>query len=375
MSGTEVAQRTPQQQLVTQIRSDQFKGQVALALPENVTPDRFTRIAITALQASPNIVDCDHASIIRALLQSAAMGLMPDGREAALVPFKGKAQLVPMIAGYRHIAADYGWTIYTAVAYANDEFEYEQGLDVRFRHVPVRPGRDRGEPIAAYAVGKHQDGRRELEVLTVDEVEKVRAVSQTSGRPDSPWANWWEQMAEKTAGKRLFKKLPLSEDDKRVRIVRAAVEPGDAAAALYGDVARAAYVPIEGEIVRDTPGVTPADDAAGVGQQAAGGSPSPDVPAAAAAPGPDVDPDPEPEPAGQAAFPIPEQAADEAPGYTVEKGSWKGRTVAQIADTEQGVKYLGWVMRHTDRVPPDMFAAVDTYVRARLPQLIDGVKT
>src|SRR3990172_5252788 len=97
-----VERLSPQQELVAQVRSEQFRSQIAL-------------------------------------LASEAMGLMPDNREAALVPFKGKAQLVPMIAGYRKIAAEYGWTIYTAIAYEADLFEYELGLDVRFRHAPARP--------------------------------------------------------------------------------------------------------------------------------------------------------------------------------------------------------------------------------------------
>ena len=242
---TDVVQYTPQQELVQQIRSDEFRSQIALALPENVTPERFVRVAITALQANPAIAELERQSVHRALLQSAAMGLLPDAREAAIVPFKGKAQLIAMVGGLRKIAAEFGWTIYTAIAYENDTFEYEQGLDVRFRHVPVRPGAERGEPIAAYAVGKHADGRRELEVLTVAEVEKIRAVSQSGQKPEGPWVNWWHQMAEKSAAKRLFKKLPLSEDDKRVRIIRAAVEPAEAAAAMYGPEARAALAPGE----------------------------------------------------------------------------------------------------------------------------------
>lgn len=285
-----VEKRTPQQELVAQVRSAEFTQQVALALPEDVTPQRFVRVAITALQASPTLAELERTSVMRSLLDSAAMGLLPDGREAAIVPFKGKATLIPMIAGFRKIAADYGWTIYTAIAYANDVFEYEQGLDVRFRHVPVRPGAPRGEPIAAYAVGKHQDGRRELEVLTVEEVEKIRAVSQTAQKADGPWTQWWEQMAEKSAGKRLFKKLPLSQDDKRVRIVRAALEPAEAAAAIYGPQARAALAPGE-QVDRSTGEITSAEAptdaggrpaASGDPQVAEDGDPHQDEPSSAA---------------------------------------------------------------------------------------------
>lgn len=338
---------SPQQELVAQVRSEQFRSQVALALPEDVTADRFTRIAITALQANPGIAELERQSVMRALLDSAAMGLMPDNREAALVPFKGKAQLVPMIAGYRKIAAEYGWTIYTAIAYEADLFEYELGLDVRFRHVPVRPGQTRGEAIAAYAVGRHQDGRREVEVLTVEEVEKVRATSQTATRPDAPWTQWWEQMAEKTAGKRLFKKLPLSEDDKRVRIIRASVEPAEAAAAIYGPQARAALGPgerLDRETGEITPTPTSADggsSAASSGEQAEGASPkgteSPSSPRAPSVPASD-DPEPGSEP-------------DLEPGSepVVPGGTYAGKTIAEVAGAgEKGERWLSWALRHPE---------------------------
>jgi recombination protein RecT len=370
MTSQEVVQRTPQQEVVAQIRSDGFREQVALALPDNVTPERFARIAITALQASPQIVECENASIIRSLLQSAAMGLMPDGREAALVPYKGKAQLIPMIAGYRKIAGDFGWTIYTAIAYEKDEFEYEQGLDVRFRHKPVRPGTPRGEAIAAYAVGKHQDGRRELEVLTVEEVEKVRAVSHAGQKQDAPWVQWWEQMAEKTAGKRLFKKLPLSEDDKRVRIIRASLEPADAAAALYGPQARAALEP--GEAVDlQTGEITPAAEPspAANGSEDGGGRPAvpsgsqqaegadPDGAQASSSPPVPSAPDDDPEPGAQAA-----PAAVVVPG-----GTHAGKTIAEIAAMgEQGGRWLSWAMRHPEspNVGAEFHAALMAYFEA-----------
>jgi len=335
MTGQEVVQRTPQAELVAQIRTPEFRSEVALALPENVTPERFVRVAITALQATPNLAELERSSVLRSLLQSAAMGLMPDGREAAIVPFKGKAQLIPMIAGFRKIAGEYGWTIYTTIAYDNDLFEYEQGLDVHFRHVPVRPGAERGDPIAAYAVGKHADGRRELEVLTVEEVEKIRATSQTARKEDGPWTQWWEQMAEKSAGKRLFKKLPLAEDDKRVRLIRSTVEPVEAAAALYGPTARAALEPGEtvdlatGEISK-VGGSGASDDQTEAAANRDETDSSEPAPAAASDPDDDVEP----------------VVGDTLGDTIVPTGTHKGKTLAELAAAgETGWEWLAWATK------------------------------
>lgn len=340
---TEVVQYTPQQELVAQVRSEQFRSEVALALPENVTPERFVRVAITALQANPDIADLERQSVYRSLLQSAAMGLLPDGREAAVVGFKGKAQLIPMIGGFRKLAAEYGWTIYTSIVFANDEFRYEQGLDIVFKHVPVRPGADRGEPIAAYAVGKHADGRRELEVLTVAEIEKVRAVSRA--KDSGPWVGWWEQMAEKTAGRRLFKKLPLSDDDKRVRLISATVEPGEAAAALYGDVDRATGEILPASVgARQTGGALPAspdpqqaaEAASPVSDETARSEPSPSASAV-----PEVDDD---EPSlGEAETTSEADQLVELGALKPPTGENKDKTLDEIAALgEKGWKWLSW---------------------------------
>lgn len=237
MSSTDIVQRSPQAELVAQVRSEQFQEQLALALPEGVRRERFVRSVATALLDNPDLADpekVERTSVFQAVLKSAQDGLVPDGREAALVVFGRKAQYMPMIGGFRKIAGEHGWTIRTAVVHEADEFEVELGVDPKVRHVPPRPGSDRGEIIAAYAVGAHGDGRREVEVMDLAEIEKVRAVSRSSGR--GPWVDWFERMAEKTVGRRLFAKLPLGDRERIERVLEASrAEPVDATTALYGN--------------------------------------------------------------------------------------------------------------------------------------------
>src|SRR5207237_7307297 len=136
----------------------------------------------------------------------------------ALVMFGQKAVYMPMIGGFRKIAAEHGWKLRTAVVYANDRFDFELGMEPKLVHVPVRPGKERGEKIAAYAVGTHREHGTEIEVMYADDVEKVRQVSRS--KDSGPWRDWPERMWEKTAGRRLFAKLPLGErDQERIRRV------------------------------------------------------------------------------------------------------------------------------------------------------------
>jgi len=129
VNGQELEQRRGElskaQQLVAQVRQPSFTEQVKLALggDEGAT-GRFIRVMSSAFLANPDLAEkCEWGSILQASIKSAAMGLIPDGNEAAFVPFYDKkarvtkAQLVPMIGGYRKIAGEHGWTIQTRVVH------------------------------------------------------------------------------------------------------------------------------------------------------------------------------------------------------------------------------------------------------------------
>ena len=53
---------------IDQIRSDLNKmlPQFKLALPQNVTPEKFVRVILTALQNSPDLMNCDRQSLYSA---------------------------------------------------------------------------------------------------------------------------------------------------------------------------------------------------------------------------------------------------------------------------------------------------------------------
>lgn len=382
---TDLVVRTAQQELVARVRGDDFKAELAAALPATVTPDRFVRATITALMQNPALAtDAETTSLFTSVIRCAQDGLLPDGREAALVIFRGKAQYLPMVGGLRKIAGEHGWTIRSAVVYANDEFEYEAGLEPRLQHRPVRPGAERGAKVAAYAIGVHRDGRKEIEVMAADEIAKVRAVSRAT---KGPWFDWEERMWEKSPAKRLFAKLPLDQLDERVQrfIDFIAREPGELAAAIYGPGADEAFTKTAaGELVDTTTGEitagtatpeeAPADvddeqaPAGGDGQQAEGPESSP-LPAEPSAPGTAADPGPEAPPAGgefagdepaspgfQApADPAIQEAvrqADEAGRHVIGFGKYAGLTIHQIAQEGKGKPDPDYVLWMASEMQP-----------------------
>ncbi|EBQ9580483.1 recombination and repair protein RecT, partial [Salmonella enterica subsp. enterica serovar Weltevreden] len=59
-----------------------------------------------------------------------------------------------------------------------------------------------------YAVARLKDGGTQFEVMTRKQIELVRAQSKAGN--NGPWVTHWEEMAKKTAIRRLFKYLPVS---------------------------------------------------------------------------------------------------------------------------------------------------------------------
>lgn len=229
-TSTEVARRTPTQEVLATITSDAFLEKLAAALPEDVTPKRFVSVTVTAIRRTPELITAEPESLYTSVLRCAQDGLMPDGREAALVIFKEnnvpKVQYLPMIGGIRKVAADDGFTLNAHVVYANDQFDYALGAQPYVRHKPPKLGEDRGDPIGAYATATDAAGQMvaDPEVMDVAQIEHVR--SKSKQKDGFAWRNDWPEMARKTVARRLFKSLPRGrQTSERVdRVIRAVDE-------------------------------------------------------------------------------------------------------------------------------------------------------
>jgi recombination protein RecT len=186
--------------------------QFQAALPKHITVEKFTRVAMTAIQNNPDLANADRNSLFGSIVRLAQDGLLPDGREAAIVLFGNKAQAMPMIAGILKKLRQSGEVakVSAQVVHENDEFVWTLGFDEDVTHNPPKLSEPRGKAIGAYATAVLKDGSRLLEVMSLEEIEKVRAVSRAKG--NGPWVSWWGEMARKTVMRRLSKRLPMSTD-------------------------------------------------------------------------------------------------------------------------------------------------------------------
>lgn len=196
-------------------------SEITASLPAHVAPEKFRRILQSAALNGWGIREALHSPVGKAsFLNSAAKcaqdGLLPDGREAALVTYNTKdgkqVQYMPMVAGLQKAMRNSGeiLSIAARVVYENDDFTYEMGDEEHITHKPADMLDDPGKPIGAYCIIKLKDGGVIREVMRHAEIETVRKRSKAGGK--GPWVTDWAEMAKKAVIRRAYKRAPSSAD-------------------------------------------------------------------------------------------------------------------------------------------------------------------
>jgi recombination protein RecT len=205
-----LVERTPTPVQEARLQLHQMSEQFSAALPAHIPVERFKRIVMTAIQNNPSLLKLDRKSLWNACIRAAQDGLLPDGREGAIVAYGNSAQWMPMIAGLRKKVRNSGeiatWDAY--VVHENDEFDYILGDDPRIHHKPTLE--EPGEVIAAYSIATLKSGEKSREVMSIAAIDKVR--QRSKAKDSGPWKTDYEEMCRKTVARRHSKVLPMSTD-------------------------------------------------------------------------------------------------------------------------------------------------------------------
>jgi recombination protein RecT len=195
---------------ITDLILAQKKG-FEMALPKDWDPDRFVRIAITAIKNSAGLQKCDPMSVLGALMLSAQTGLEPNSplHEASLIPYKGRAQFQIEYRGLLKLVYNSGmveFVDYDKVC-ENETFEFTKGFNPIFIHHPAHKGL-RLNAYGYYAVAVLKGGSKVVHYMTKDEV-FAHGKKFSKSFENSPWQTDFDAMAYKTVLKQLAdKKLP-----------------------------------------------------------------------------------------------------------------------------------------------------------------------
>jgi recombination protein RecT len=229
-----------------------------------MSPEDMVRLGLMAVSRNPKLLQCSAQSVLRALMDAADVRIRPLGTNGRgyLIPRKNKntcqleACFDPGYRGLKDICMRSGDVVDVDAypVYANDQFSYTLGDDPTVSHVPPQDLTvDRGALVGSYAVANMKNGKKKIEVVPKKDLDKIR---DTSPSKEGPWKTWEEEMARKSAMRRIAKWLPVDDPSlehalelaNEVDKPEAALPHGDTRElenALMGDV----VVTADGEVV------------------------------------------------------------------------------------------------------------------------------
>lgn len=216
---------------ITKPRQDDWRKQLDAMRPEwqalfpsQQHVDRFRRVVATAIANNPDLLHADRRTLLGAATMAAQDGLMPDGREGALVIYNTKVKdgdgkehwikavrWMTMVAGVLKKIRQSGeiLDISVQVVYQTDKFKYQLGDAPLITHEPNLEAEERGDLRFVYAICRTKEGGVYREVMTRAQVDKVRAAAKSE---KGPWKDWYDEMARKSCLRRLSKYLPNGGD-------------------------------------------------------------------------------------------------------------------------------------------------------------------
>lgn len=207
---------------------------IKAALPAVMTPERFSRIALTAVSGNPKLQEAvvkSPMTFLGALMTAAQLGLEPNTPlgQAYLIPYNNSKKVngewikVPEVSfqlgvkGLTELAYRSGEviSIYAEIVYENDKFEYELGLDPKLKHIPAMS--NRGKAIYYYGVFKTKSGATGFKVMSKEDVlahakRFSKAYNKEKNTFSGPWATDFDAMGKVVCLKAALKYAPLKSD-------------------------------------------------------------------------------------------------------------------------------------------------------------------
>ena len=176
-----------------------------------VDPDEYAKLMQEAMVTNPALFEqgLDEKSIFRAVRQCCRDGLLPDGREAVLIPFKGVLTYMPMRDGLMRLMREAtGAIIQSGVVYEGDEVTVSTvtGEDDVITVVCTDPfPKKERQIIGAWCYIKMEGHRGVLHRMDRTDLDRAKAASAV--KDGGPWKIWSKAMCEKAVVKSACNRL------------------------------------------------------------------------------------------------------------------------------------------------------------------------
>lgn len=154
---------------------ENFKTQIAAALPKHLNPDRMARIALTEFRKNKELANCDPKTIFASIIIAAQLGLEPGVMgQAYLIPYKTTCTLVPGWQGYVDLVSRAGRaSVWTDAVREGDRFVFHKGSSPSIEHEPGESVDDDSPFTFVYAVGRIRNAEWPvIEVWSRNKVQK-----------------------------------------------------------------------------------------------------------------------------------------------------------------------------------------------------------
>lgn len=203
---------------------DAMMPEIKKALPKVITPERFVRLAVSALNNTPGLHQCTPVTFVAALMNAAQLGLEPNTPlgQAYLIPYRNnkketiECQFQIGYKGLIELAYRTGemLTIQANAVYEGDYFEYEYGLDAKLIHRPAFS--NKGKQVCFYGLFRTVNGGYGMSVMSKEDMDiYARSYSSSLDSKYSVWRSNYDEMAKKTVIKQALKYAPVKTELQR----------------------------------------------------------------------------------------------------------------------------------------------------------------
>jgi recombination protein RecT len=192
-------------------------------IPKELSHDKFKRLVVSLLYRQPELSECDPVSVFSCISDCATMGMYPDvvsGKVYFIARWnkKLKRKVCTILVGFKGLRdlalqSPEILDIWPGVVREGDEFSMIRAPRQEIHHKPEI--RETGQIIGFYSCAALKSGLTSFDWLPLSKVEETRDRAfnglEQWQKDQSPWTSYFEEMGKKTAIRRHFKSLPLTE--------------------------------------------------------------------------------------------------------------------------------------------------------------------